>query len=144
MSNKMFFNPLGELASFQREVDQFLTSLTRPAVESRGATPTINLGQDGDHLFVEAVVPGYDPASLEVSIEDNVLRLSSKQPGAPENVKRWMLNERNGGKFTHRLRLPVEVDRDRISAEYKNGILLITLPKAQTAKPKQIEVKVSQ
>jgi len=137
---------LNDIAGFQREVDAFLNKLfVGPARMPQPAQgPAVHTGEDADHLYVELVAPGIEPGAFEISVEENALRISGKRE-RPEHTEgvRWHRSERPSGQFTHRLRLPMHVDRDKITADYRNGILTITLPKAEAAKPRQIEVRVS-
>ena len=106
--------------------------------------PLINLLEDKNNVYVEALTPGVDPQSMNVTAMQNRLTLSGEKIGAgdikPEAFHR---NERASGKFVRTIDLPVEIDEAQIQAEYKNGLLLVTLPKAEKAKPKQISVKVA-
>jgi HSP20 family protein len=132
-----------DIQNFQREVDQFLTGLFgQPA--QRVATTRFFTGADESGYYLEAALPGLDPASLQVRVEDRVLVLGGQHAkhDLPEGG-RWHLRERAEGEFTHRLRIPQDADVSGISADYRNGILTLTLPKAESAKPRQIEVRVS-
>jgi HSP20 family protein len=107
--------------------------------------PLINLHEDKDIVYVEALAPGLDPATLNVSVVRNTVTISGEKKGIPDTIKSDAVHreERAAGRFTRTLELPVEVDDNKVQAEYKNGLLLLTLPKAEQAKPKQISVQVS-
>jgi len=107
--------------------------------------PMINLREDSDAFYVEALAPGVDPASLNVSVVHNSLTIAGeKSPtGADVQAEAFHRNERAAGRFVRTIDLPSEVDEKNVKADYKNGVLLITLPKAEEAKPKQITVKVT-
>lgn len=107
--------------------------------------PMVNLLEDKDHVYVEALTPGVDPQSLNVTALHNRLTISGEKSKVAENIKpeAYHRNERASGKFVRTIDLPVEIDEARIQAEYKNGLLVVTLPKAEKAKPKQINVKVA-
>lgn len=107
--------------------------------------PMVNLLEDKDHVYIEALTPGVDPQSLNLSVMQNRLTLSGEKSRTPGEIKpeAFHRNERASGKFVRTIDLPVEVDEARIQAEYKNGLLMITLPKAEKARPKQINVKVA-
>jgi len=83
--------------------------------------------------------------SLDVSIVGGQLRIAGEKPPIKPEIKpeAFHRNERSAGRFVREITLPVEVDAGNVLAEYKNGLLLLTLPKAEEAKPKQIAVKVS-
>ena len=106
--------------------------------------PLINLTQDRDHVYIEALAPGLDPNSIDLSVVRNALTLSGEKRHHPEDIKpeAFHRNERAAGKFIRTIELPVEVDADQVKAEYKHGILMVTLPIAEAAKPKQISVQV--
>lgn len=107
--------------------------------------PMVNLLEDKDHVYIEALTPGVDPQSLNLSVMQNRLTLSGEKSRTPGEIKpeAFHRNERASGKFVRTIDLPVEVDEARIQAEYKNGLLMITLPKAEKARPKQINVRVA-
>ena len=113
----------------------------------RGARryPLINLSEDRDHLYIEALAPGVDPATIDLSVIRNMMTISGEKRRHPEDIKpeAFHRSERAAGKFVRTVELPVEVDADQVKAEYKHGILLVTLPKAAAAKPKQISVSVN-
>jgi HSP20 family protein len=107
--------------------------------------PLVNLLEDKDHVYVEALTPGVDPQSMNVTALQNRLTISGEKSKVAEDIKpeAFHRNERASGKFVRTIDLPVEIDEARIQAEYKNGLLVVTLPKAEKAKPKQINVKVA-
>jgi len=107
--------------------------------------PLINLAEDHDHIYIEALAPGVDPATIDLSIMRNVMTISGEKRRHPEDIKleAFHRSERAAGKFVRTLELPVEVDADQVTAQYKHGILMVTLPKATAAKPKPISVTVS-
>jgi HSP20 family protein len=106
--------------------------------------PLINLSEDRDRVYIEALAPGIDPASIDLSVVRNILTISGEKRRHPEDIKpeAFHRSERAAGKFVRTIELPVEVDIDQVKAEYKHGLLMVTLPKAEVAKPKQISVSV--
>jgi len=106
--------------------------------------PLINLLEDKDNLYIEALTPGVDPKTINVTALQNRLTLSGEKSGIKDiRPEAFHRNERASGKFVRTIDLPMEVDEAKIQAEYRNGLLLLTLPKAERAKPKQITVKVN-
>jgi HSP20 family protein len=91
------------------------------------------------------VAPGIDPESLNLTVVRNDLTISGEKKRLPSEIKPEMFHreERATGKFVRTITLPVEIDDNKISAEYKNGLILITMPKSEKAKPRQIQVQVS-
>ena len=96
------------------------------------------------HSELEALAPGVDPATLDLSVVGNTLSITGEKRRVAGDVKpeAFHRSERATGKFVRHLQLPVEVDENRVHADYKDGLLIVTLPKAEKAKPKQIAVQV--
>jgi HSP20 family protein len=148
-------NPWQNLDSLRREIDRAFEdfgwrtdSPFRTAfLPGRAARryPLINLYEDQDNLYVEALAPGVDPASLELTVVRNVLTITGEKHRVPGDIKpeAFHRSERATGKFVRHLELPVEVDEEKIQADYKHGLLIVTMPKAEQAKPKQISVQVA-
>jgi HSP20 family protein len=105
--------------------------------------PLINLGEDKENVYVEALAPGVDAEKIELTVVRNTLTISGEKP-APSGVSREQFhrNERAAGRFVRTIELTTEVDPDRVEARYTNGLLVITMPKAEAAKPRQIKVAV--
>ncbi len=106
--------------------------------------PLINLLEDKDHIYIEALTPGVDPKSLDISVTHNRLTMAGEKTLIAEDVQAeaFHRNERASGKFVRTVDLPLEVDGGSVQAEYKNGLLVLTIPKAEKAKPKQITVTI--
>jgi HSP20 family protein len=148
------WNPFADMDTLRDEIDRTIENFGFSRSPSRGPAflpgreprryPLINLLEDKDNLYIEALTPGVDPKTINVTALQNRLTLSGEKSGVgdirPEAFHR---NERASGKFVRTIDLPMEVDEAKIQAEYKNGLLLLTLPKAEKAKPKQITVKVN-
>lgn len=107
--------------------------------------PLINLSEDRDQLYVETLAPGVATETIDLAVIRNNLTISGEKRRHPEDIKpeAFHRSERAAGKFVRTLELPVEVDADQVTAEYKHGILRVTLPKSAAAKPKQISVSVN-
>jgi HSP20 family protein len=106
--------------------------------------PLINLSEDEAHLYVEALAPGVDPKTLELSVLHGTLTIKGEKPGlAQVSAEAYHRNERAAGRFVRTIDLPVEVNAAGVHADYKNGLLLVTLPKSEAAKPKQIPINVA-
>jgi HSP20 family protein len=109
-----------------------------------GWTPAIDLYEDKENLFVKVELPGLKKDEIEVSMHDGTLSISGERKAATEDSSNQTFrSERFFGRFHRSLALPKPVAVDKIKASYKDGILTVTLPKTEEAKPKQIEVSVS-
>jgi HSP20 family protein len=106
--------------------------------------PLTNFYEDKDAVYLEALAPGVDPATLDVSVMGNTLSIAGEKRRVAGDVKpeAFHRSERATGTFVRHLQLPVEVDEHQVRADYKDGLLMVTLPKAERAKPKQIAVQV--
>jgi HSP20 family protein len=124
--------------------DRLFESAFTPATGSSGGTsPGIaaNVWETGDGYRVALLVPGIDPEHLEITALGNTITVSgSLEVGQPEGAKAvWQ--EFGPGQFRRQIGLPAEVNSDAIQAAYRNGILLLTAPKAEHAKARQIKVQ---
>ena len=150
-----FWDPLRELEAIRRQFDRLFSNagdwdrpFSRisflPGLAARNY-PLMNVSEDKDNVYVEALAPGLDPDTLQISVLQDTLRISGEKAALNDNIKpeAFHRRERAAGKFVRTMALPVEVNSDAVSAEYKNGILMITLPKTEKAKPKQIQVTVN-
>jgi HSP20 family protein len=107
--------------------------------------PLINLCEDRDHVYVEALAPGVDVDSLALAVIGKVLSISGEKRRTPDTIppEAFHRNERAAGKFVRTVDLPVEVNADQVTAAYQHGLLRVTLAKAAAAKPKPITVTVT-
>jgi HSP20 family protein len=139
-----------ELEGARREMDDLFRGLgfsrvLEPSFATTGARhyPRINLREDTDRIEVKAVVPGVDPKALEMTVLKNTLTLAGeRKTTSVENVT-WHRRERGAGRFLRTIDLPAEIDSDNVKAAYRDGIITITLPKAASARPKQIDIQVA-
>jgi HSP20 family protein len=97
-----------------------------------------------DDIVVKASMPGVKPEGIDVAVEDNVLALKAERKMETEEEEAtYLIQERRIGSFYRVLRLPDTVDANKIESHYENGVLTITMPKAEERKKKQIQVKVT-
>ncbi len=106
--------------------------------------PAVDVLEEGDAVRITAEIPGVNPSDVKISLENNVLTIQgSKQQTAEERTERVHRYERTYGGFERRFTLPTSVDANAIKAAYEHGVLTVTLPKVEKAKPRQIEVQVA-
>ena len=109
-----------------------------------GWSPALDVFDEKDHFVVNAELPGMKKEEIELSFEDGVLSISGERKQSTEKTAgETYRSERYFGKFQRSVTLATAVDSSRISASYKDGILAVTLPKSEAAKPKQIQVNVA-
>jgi len=105
-------------------------------------TPTVDVFEDKENLKIVMELPGVTPEDVKISLENQVLTIQGeKRQVAEESSERWHRYERSYGSFERMFTLPSSVDAERIQAKVENGLLTVTLPKAERAKPREIEIK---
>jgi HSP20 family protein len=148
-------DPFRDMEELRREIDRTFEDYwgSRPFRSWRGAFlpgraarqyPLVNMYEDKDSFYVEALAPGLDRETIEVSIDRDVLVISGEKKAPPKvSAEAFHRSERSAGRFTRRVELTGTVDIEKVQADYANGLLVITLPKAPEAKPRQIPVSGS-
>jgi len=152
----MSFDFLEDMARMRREIDRVLgedklSSWTFPFSRisflpgrASRAYPLINISEDNDNIYVDALAPGIEPEALSVSVSGDQLVIAGEKKHLPKTVKSEYIHrsERSTGQFARSLSLSVGVESEKVQANYTNGVLKIILPKMEAAKPKQIPVKL--
>ena len=138
-------DPVEGILALQRDLERFLR---KPSgydlgTSAAGVFPPINVFRSRDALVVKAEVPGVDPAGLEVSVEGRTLTLTGERPAPEKGTVSYHRRERRFGKFSRTVQLPEESDGSKAVADCKNGVLTVTIPKREEARPKQIRVQVA-
>ena len=107
-------------------------------------TPALNIREGDTDYVVEAELPGIDKSTLDITVDEGVLRIAADTNAAAPNpgVGRLLRQERSTGRFARELRLGAGIDEANISAEYRDGIVLLTLPKTAEVQPKKVDVKI--
>ena len=141
---------LNRWASLRDDLDTllelpFLSDGARQAQLFTGWTPALDLYQNNDSVVAVVELPGMRKDDIEISLHDGTLTIGGERKKAqPDgNGESATRTERFSGKFRRSVTLPTRVDANKVNATYKDGILTVTLPKAEEAKPKQIQVNVS-
>lgn len=124
--------------NFDKLFDDFFAPLT--ISQRRLAYPPLNITEDNDNIYVRAELPGIDIKDIEVTLTEGSLILKGERKSEDG---RYFRQERPTGSFQRIINFNVKIDRDKVSAVMKNGILEIVLPKAEEVKPKQISIDVA-
>ena len=141
------WRPFGELSSLRREMDRLWENFfgERPLgrMWEREWAPSLDMSETKDHYVVKAEVPGIDAKHIDISLTGDVLTIKGeKKQEKEEKEEDYHLVERSYGSFSRSVRIPAEVESNKIKASYKNGILAITLPKSEKVKAKEVKIKV--
>lgn len=149
------WDPMRDFENLRQEIDRAfggggIRTMMRPwrlgFLPGRGARnyPLVNMHDDGENLYVEALAPGVNVDNLEITVVSNVLTIAGEKP-PPADVppEKFHRSERAAGRFVRSVTLPAEIDRDRVDAQYHTGLLLLTLPRSEAAKPRRIPVNLN-
>ena len=129
----------------QRMVNETLGGLDWQYRDSAAASwvPPVDIFEEANHIRITAEIPGVRPEDINISLEGNLLTIrGTKQQEAEEQTERVHRYERTYGAFERAFTLPASVEPKDIKANYDHGVLTVTLPKSERAKPRQIEVQV--
>jgi HSP20 family protein len=137
------FDPLANLRAFE---DAFTRILSEPT-NNRPWAPSVDIFETENELVFKADVPEVELKDIDVRVENQTLTIAGERkfeaPNGAANNKGYHRIERNYGKFVRSFAVPTAFDTEKIAAAYKNGVLSVTLPKKEAAKPRQIKVEVS-
>ena len=138
----------GRLTDLRDEIDRLfevpLAELTRTSQILSGWTPAMDMYEDKDNVYVRAELPGMKKEDIDLALHEGSLSLSGERKSEEhaEDAEVYRA-ERFFGRFQRTVTLPTPVATDKVKAQYKDGILTVTLPKAEEAKPKHIDVNLS-
>jgi HSP20 family protein len=146
----MRWDPVRDFVSLRDAMDRlFEESFIRPsgltAGNGMGAAFPVDLYESGEAFVLKASLPGVKPDDIEVNATNDGVTIRGELK-AEQTVKQesWLRQERRYGKFQRAFTLPLEIDPNKVEATFEHGVLTLTLPKAETVKPKQIKVKAGQ
>jgi HSP20 family protein len=125
---------------FDRMTEQLLGAQSGTARAPRFMP--MDLYRSGDHYVLHADLPGVDPGSVDVGVENNTLTIKAERSERTEDGVQWISSERFTGTYMRQLALGDGIDADKISATYVNGVLTVTLPVAERAKPRRVSISV--
>lgn len=135
---------LGRLTDLRDEIDRFFEAPLSRTSELLGWAPAFDVYEENDNFVVKAELPGMKKEDINVSLHEGNLIISGERKSETKSEGAEVYRaERFFGKFQRAVALPSTVAANNVKAEYKDGILTVTLPKSEEAKPKQIEVNVS-
>jgi HSP20 family protein len=137
-----FADPFDALLSLQQALEARLASdWLHDLTTSRGPYPPINVFQQGDNVLAIMELPGVNKDDLQIQAKANTIRISGKKTVDYSDGTSVHRRERVSGEFDRTLSLPVEIDPDGIKAEYRDGLLALFLPRAESDKPRSIKIK---
>ncbi|AZZ83421.1 heat-shock protein Hsp20 [Gordonia alkanivorans] len=131
------FDPFSDMDAWARGM---LTGSTAGTARTPKFMP-LDLYKIDDHYMLVADLPGADPGSIDVSVDNGVLTLSAQRSAPSDEGVEWLASERFSGTYRRQLTLGDLIDSAGISARYDNGVLTVTIPVAEKAKPRRIEVE---
>jgi HSP20 family protein len=134
------------LGDLRHEIDRLFEDWTSPFngnLFRPAAFPAVNVWEDAENFYAEAELPGVTMEDLEVNVVGDELSIKGTRKPMPEGAYTYHRQERGTGEFTRFVTLPALVDAAKVEAVLQDGVLTVTLPKAEEAKPKRIQVKVN-
>jgi HSP20 family protein len=135
------YDPLDALFDIQRALEARLDSgWLRDATSGTGAYPPINVFQQGESLVAILEIPGVSKGDLNIEAKDNTIRVSGKKAISYPERASVHRRERLSGTFDRTLTVPIQIDADSVKAEYRDGILALFLPRAESDKPRAITI----
>ncbi|KTS03467.1 Hsp20/alpha crystallin family protein [Microbacterium testaceum] len=123
-----------------RDLDRLASTLLDAR---RGGGPRrmpMDLYRDGDHYVLAADLPGVDPGSVDIDVDGQLLTIRAERTLSSGEGVKWITRERETASFVRQLNLGQGIDTDNISASYRNGVLSVTIPVSEKAKPRRIAV----
>lgn len=148
MSTLIRWDPYREFATMRNLMDRVFEDTFGPVQALRNEVGALSLALDvaekADSFVVKASVPGISPDDLDISLTNDVLTIRGETKADTEiNEENYHLRERRHGSFVRSVTLPVPVQADKVDAAYENGVLTLTLPKAEELRPKKIAINVA-
>ena len=134
------WSPAGPLNRFAQEFEQLFS----PLAANRSATARVNVRSDEHQAVVQMELPGVNPKTLDIQLKDRALKVSGQRETdeLPEGA-RYVFRERPAGSFERTILLPWTVNADAVKATSRNGVLTVTLPRAEQDKPRQIQIETT-
>ena len=135
------FDPLVNFRVFE---DAFTRMLTEPQNNNRPWSPAVDIYETENELVLKADLPDVEPSAVDLRVENQTLTISGERKFQTEKTEKGFHRiERSYGNFTRSFTLPSTFDTGAIAAAFKNGVLTVTLPKKEAAKPRQIKIEAA-
>jgi HSP20 family protein len=147
MSNLIRWEPAREMMTLREAMDRLLNdAFTRPLSFNGGAwsVPAVDMYQTDNDVVIKAALPGIKAEEVQINVTGEMLTIKGEVKQEEQQKgreKAYHLREQRWGMFERSISLPTEVDADKAKADFENGVLTVTLPKAEKAKPKSITIK---
>lgn len=145
MANLARLEPFREMLSMRREMDRLFDSFFEASPSTWEGQSNwglaVDVSENDDNFVVRASIPGVNPDDIEVTLSDNTLTIKGEtQSDVTSENEKYHVRERRSGGFTRTLTLPMPLKTDAIEANHENGVLTLTLPKAEEVKPRRITI----
>jgi HSP20 family protein len=144
MTHMVRWDPFGEFGSLRRAMDRVFEDFSpgRGRTEPSDLTFPIDLSENEDQVTVKAVIPGVNAEDVDISVSENVLTIKGESRSEMKTEKEnYYRREIRYGSFSRSIPLPTRVDYEKAGADFNDGILTVTLPKAEDVRPKAIQIK---
>lgn len=133
--------PWSEMGRLQREADQPSTHHAGKFTAEAGEFPAVNIWTGDDRAVLTAEIPGVDPKAIELTVRNDTITIrGDREAEKVKDGETYLRQERGAGRFVRSFALPFSVESEDVSAEYKNGILQVALPRAEADKPKRVAI----
>ncbi len=148
MANIRKWDPFGEIFSLRDEIDRLFEDYFGKTSDRRDESfwyPAMDISETEEGYLVEMDVPGIPKENIKISVKDNQLTITGERKSEKKEEDKdrtYHRIERYYGKFQRTIALPNEIDIEKIKADYKDGVLKITLPRSEKSKPKEIKIDI--
>ena len=141
----MEWKPMSDLLDIRDEMNRIFDDFTRRpfriGLRESGWNPSVDIAETNEEIVVKAELPGMTKEDVNISITDNILTLKGEKKQEKEvKEENYHRIERSYGSFQRSFTLPVKIQHEKVKATFKDGVLNISIPKAEEVKPKQIEI----
>lgn len=137
------WDPLGDILDLKDNLNKMINTSLRKGGDLAGSYPTVDIFKQGEDYILKSELPGISKDDIDITIQDNMVTLKgSKKVEKEVREEDYYHCERVFGSFQRSFELPSTIDRKKVKASFKDGVLEVTLPLAEEAKPKQIKIDI--